>query len=108
MTYKSMNQFERAIEDYDEAIRLDPQLANAYLGRGVASGALGQYERALQDLDEAIRLDPQNTAAYAGRALVHTLLGKDVEAQQDVDRAVELGLDRSELDSEMEEFKKQR
>ena len=49
---------DRAIKDYDETIRLDPQDARAYYSRGNAYGKLGQTERANQDFDEAIRLNP--------------------------------------------------
>ena len=37
--------FQEALSVYDEAIRLNPELAMAYNGRGVAYGNLGQYER---------------------------------------------------------------
>ena len=45
-----------AIADYDEAIRLKPDLATAYLNRGVAKQKQGQYEAAAADCNEAIRL----------------------------------------------------
>ena len=53
-----MGQYQRAIQDLDEAIRLDPQYAHAYFIRGTAYDRLGQTEQANQDFDEAIRLDP--------------------------------------------------
>ena len=43
--YAEQGDYENAIEEYDEAIRLDPQLAEAYNNRGAAYGSLGQYER---------------------------------------------------------------
>ena len=44
---------ERAIEDYDKAIQLDPTLAEAYYNRGRAYAELGMLERARSDLDKA-------------------------------------------------------
>ena len=67
-----MGQHQRAIEDYDEVIRLDPQLALASYNRGSAYDDLGQYQRGSQDYDEAIRLDP-HADAYADRASSYTL-----------------------------------
>ena len=64
-----------AIEDYDEAIRLNPQYADAYNKRGIAYGDLGQYERAIEDWDEAIRLDPQYGNAYYNRGIAYGYLG---------------------------------
>ena len=42
---------ERAIEDYDKAIKLDPNSAGAYNNRGLSYRNLGQYQRALNDDD---------------------------------------------------------
>ena len=61
--------FEEAIAEYDMAIRLDPQLASAYVNRGKAHNELGQYHLAIRDLDEAVRLDPQLILAYYNRSL---------------------------------------
>ena len=47
----NLGQSQRAIRDYDEAIRLNPQLALAYMDRGSAYGHLGQSQRAIQDGD---------------------------------------------------------
>src|ERR1700687_2230729 len=54
---------DRAIEDYDQAIRLDPNYANAFNSRGVAYQNKGDNARAIQDYDQAIRLDPDDANA---------------------------------------------
>ena len=100
-----MEQYKRAIQDYAEAIRLDPQNASAYNNRGSAYDDLGQYERAIQDYDEAIRLDPQYADAYANRAIAHTILGEEVAAQKNLARAVELGVDQRILEDAIERAK---
>ena len=56
--YMDLDQYERAIRDYDEAIRLEPQDADDYSNRGNAYNELEQFQRAIQNLDEAIRLEP--------------------------------------------------
>ena len=45
-----------ALEDFDEAVRLNPQDAVALRKRGVAKGYLSDHAGALADFDEAIRL----------------------------------------------------
>ncbi len=41
IAYRSLGQHERAIEDYNEAIRLNPQNPLPYTNRGVAYGRWG-------------------------------------------------------------------
>ena len=48
----------------------NPNLADAYVGRGYAKESLGDYRGALQDYSKAIELDPNNTDAYYNRGNV--------------------------------------
>ena len=92
-SYAEEGQHEQAIQDFGEAIRLDPQNAGAYHNRGVAYARLGQYEQAIQDFDEAIRLDPQLGSAYYNRGAVYAGIGEAKEAARDFARAKELGIE---------------
>jgi tetratricopeptide (TPR) repeat protein len=56
----SKGEYDRAIADFDEAIRLDPKGPLPHDGRGNAWASKGEYDRAVADFDEAIRLDPKN------------------------------------------------
>ncbi|MBI2713814.1 MAG: tetratricopeptide repeat protein [Rhizobiales bacterium] len=57
--YAYKGQHDPAIQDFDQAIRLNPQNVSAFIGRGRAYGGKGQHDRAIQDFDQAIRLDAQ-------------------------------------------------
>ena len=52
--------FDRAIADFTEAIRLDPNPDLAYQWRGDAYSDKGEYDKAIADYTESIRLDPNN------------------------------------------------
>ena len=69
MDHYKRGRYDRAIADYDEAIRLNPQYAIAFHQRGCAYATIKQYDRAITDFDEAIRLDPTNGLAYKARAM---------------------------------------
>ena len=47
LAYDGIGQYQRAIQDYDEAIQLDPDYAWAYHDRGMAYHRLGQHQRAI-------------------------------------------------------------
>src|SRR5262245_40672190 len=58
--YYTRGDFDRAIADYSEVIRLDPKSASAYGGRGLAYFDKGDFDRAIADYNEAIKLDPKS------------------------------------------------
>ena len=66
---EELHELDKAIEDYDEAIRLGPKNPLAYIGRGSAWNDKREYEKAIADFDEAIRLDPKNSLARVGRGM---------------------------------------
>jgi uncharacterized caspase-like protein/Flp pilus assembly protein TadD len=59
--------FQRAIADYSEAIRIDPTFAMAYNNRGDTYLRHNDPNRAIADLSEAIRLDPNYANAHLNR-----------------------------------------
>jgi lipoprotein NlpI len=81
LSYVEMGDF-RALTDFDEAIRIDPNNARMFLERGRAvAGLLGDLDRAVRDLDQALALDPDLVDAHIYRAGIHRRRG-------DYDRAI--------------------
>jgi lipoprotein NlpI len=81
---------DRAIQDYDQAIRLDPDAALARNNRGSAYQHKGDYERALRDYNDAIRLDSSFAVAFGNRGRVHHFHGNYAPAIADYGQAIEL------------------
>src|SRR5258706_12060369 len=52
-----------AIQDFDQAIKLDPKQAKAFNNRGNAYTVKGDYEKAFRDYGRAIELDPKYALA---------------------------------------------
>jgi tetratricopeptide (TPR) repeat protein len=63
ITYGELGQYQLAIEDFNKAISLKQDYADAYYNRGYAYTNLGQYQRAIEDYNEVIRLKPDNEEA---------------------------------------------
>jgi tetratricopeptide (TPR) repeat protein len=51
-------EFDRARQELDQAIRLDPKSALAFCYRGAVWFAQKQYDQAIRDLDRSIELQP--------------------------------------------------
>ena len=67
--WKHKKEYDIAIADYNEAIRLDPQYAGAFINRGLAWSNKKEYDKAIADDNEAIRLDPQYALAFNNRGV---------------------------------------
>jgi lipoprotein NlpI len=89
--YTDKEDYDRAIADYSEAIRLDPKYESAYVNRAEAYAAKGDNNRANGDFNEAIRLDPKNIGIYLTRGSIYFRGGSFAKAQADFKRAAELG-----------------
>lgn len=54
--------YTKALSDFTTAIRLQPDLAEAYLNRSAVYSALGNTKRAKEDIDQARNLTKRNDA----------------------------------------------
>jgi tetratricopeptide (TPR) repeat protein len=97
--WRAKGEFDRAIGDYSEAIRLAPGTATLYASRGNVWMEKREYDRAISDLDEAIRLAPKfaelyNTPKFAliynSRGVVWQAKGEHDRAIEDFDKAVRI------------------
>ena len=75
---------DRALVDYDQAIKLNPKSDIAYLNRGIAYKAKGDLDRAITDYDQAIIHNPKSFVAYTLRALAYTAKGDPDRAAADM------------------------
>src|SRR5438132_771995 len=61
--YVRRGDYDLAIQDLDQALKLNPLDVAAWSWRGYAYDAKGDYDRAIQDFDEAIRLGKNDSSA---------------------------------------------
>jgi tetratricopeptide (TPR) repeat protein len=88
IVFEKAGRFQRAFEDFDEAIRRDPEFATAYSERGNALRQMGKVNAASDDCDRAIRLDPMLVTAYCHRAEVWLARAQPAKAVADCDTAL--------------------
>jgi lipoprotein NlpI len=75
--YSFKRDFKKAIPDLDEAVRLDPSLAQAYNSRGFAKFFLGQFEEATKDFGQSINQRPTDQYAVLWRYITQFRSGAD-------------------------------
>jgi tetratricopeptide (TPR) repeat protein len=88
--YIAKGEFDRAIEDFDQSIRLDRNYVKPLNNRGVAYIRKGEPDLAIETLDKAIRLNPNYGNAYANRAAAYLKKDDYARAAQDYDEAIRL------------------
>jgi len=77
-----------AIVDYNQAIAINPQYADAYSNRGIAKAVLGDKQGAIADFNQAIAIIPLYAGAYVSRGLTKRLLGDKQGAIDDYNQAI--------------------
>ncbi|WP_299806184.1 tetratricopeptide repeat protein [Tardiphaga sp.] len=79
--YQRQEDTDRAIADYDVALRLNPKLADIFNTRGELHRSKGDRPRALADFGAALKLNPQHAAArgnFKALALELEKIGADM------------------------------
>lgn len=82
--------YDGAIADQDEAIRLDRKYAIAFYERGIAYERKRDYDRAIKDFSQAIQLDPKFHLAFKERGSAYSKKSEYDRAIQDYNQAVKL------------------
>ena len=81
---------EKALEDFNRAIKIDPQLAGGYLGRANTLNIMGRYGESIEDYDTALEIDPKLANAYINRASAYSHLEEYEKAIADYEKGLEL------------------
>ncbi len=84
--------FQGAIADYNQALRIDPNDASTYYNRGLAKADLKDHQGAIADYNQAIKIDPNLAVAYLVRASAKFRSNDRLGGCADISRAIGLGL----------------
>jgi tetratricopeptide (TPR) repeat protein len=99
-TYYYNDQYDMAIEDYNQGLKIIPDDEDFYYNRANAHCCKGQYDEGIQDYDEALNINANYRYAYNNRGLAYAHKGDQSLpfeqgqyyslALQDFDRALQL------------------
>ena len=103
LLYLSKGKHQKAVEDFDKAIELNPSYGAASYSRGTAHAELGNEDRAGKDMTMATRLGEANLQAFSDQHNVWLTKSDKVEAEVMGDRERDWGVNadlRSFLESD--------
>ena len=82
--------FDKAIEDYTTAIKMNPKDGLVYNYRGICKVYSGRIREGLWDLNKSLSLDSFNPEAYCYRGYTKNLLFMNKKALADVAKSIRL------------------
>jgi tetratricopeptide (TPR) repeat protein len=88
--YAANGESEKALSDFEEAVRLDPKATLARYHRANLAYGKGQYDKALEDYDAVIRQDPAFDWAYHVRGWIYYRRKDYAKALADYEAAIKL------------------
>lgn len=88
--YYELKEYEKAIESYTNALRIQSNTAQFYNDRGCVYIDLKKYDAAISDFDKAIELNLEDTSVYSNRGCAYNSLEEYEKAISDLDKAIEL------------------
>jgi V8-like Glu-specific endopeptidase len=86
--FGSKQEYEPALAELNESIRLNANRATPYTNRAAVLLALGDYESALADCDKALALDPKQVLAQVNRGCVYHQMGQYPQALEAFNKAL--------------------
>ncbi len=90
LMWKNKGKHDKAIEEFNKAIQLNPNNAAAYVNRGEILCRERKYDDAIQDFSKAIQLDPDNADVYCSRGWIWKKKRKYDKAIEDYNKAIKL------------------
>ena len=87
---------EKALKDFDRAVKLDPRQTGPRLQRAVVELDMGDYESAVADATAVLDAAPDSAVAYVARARGECELSETDRAINDCDAAIRLDKDQIE------------
>jgi tetratricopeptide (TPR) repeat protein len=88
--YRSSRQYDKAIADYEAAVRADPKMDVAYFEMGMAFQSKDQHAKAASAFGQAIAIKGNNADYYYGRCVSYSWTGNFAAAISDCETASRL------------------
>ncbi|MBE9215867.1 tetratricopeptide repeat protein [Plectonema cf. radiosum LEGE 06105] len=96
-TFYELQRYQDALSNYQKAIEIQPEYAQAWNGKGKVLYELNSYQEALLAYDKAIQIVPDYQESWSGRGFVLNKLQRFQEAISSFDKALTLESEAPEV-----------
>lgn len=86
--YVDKAELERAMQDANECIRLNPRFFGGYQSRGRVYRRRGEHDKAIREYTKALQLDPNFAQLYVNRGVAYTEKGDAERAMREFNEAI--------------------
>jgi tetratricopeptide (TPR) repeat protein len=90
MAFFAMGNHQRALKDFTNAIKYDPENDRGHANRGLCYRVMKKMDRALQDFNQAINLNPSRADGFFGRAQTYYDMQQYGKALEDCEKALSI------------------
>lgn len=87
---------QKAHKDYDAILAIDPELIDAYLGKGTIKAYENKFEEAIYNWEKALAIDSGSANAYFNIGWAYEKLGNDQRALSAYQKAIDIAPDMTE------------
>lgn len=88
--YVTNKDLDKAMADFDAAVRADPTYPFVYDNRGDVWRLRKQFDRAIVEYNEALRRDPEFLSAYVNRGMAFEEMGNKLSAKADYEAVLKM------------------
>jgi tetratricopeptide (TPR) repeat protein len=83
-------EYDLSVADYDQVIKLEPEVAKGYIDRGWVFVLKNDLDKAGADFDKALELHQNDPSALVGRGVVKSRKGQPTDGNADLSLAQKL------------------
>ncbi len=91
--YEKAGRIDKAVDDYQKTISLNPGDDQAYFNLGVIYHRAGAQDKAIEYYSDSLAINPNRSEAFHNRGVIYSQNGQPDKALDDFDRAIELNPD---------------
>ena len=97
--YERLRDFDHALDDYNNALQINPNSVVARNNRGIVLTIIGDYDTAAADFERVLSVDANYLPAYNNRSIIYSLKG----SYDDAISLIDDGIRRSGADAALAE-----